>query len=136
MECQIVGTVGVRRLQTFYTKHLLVKQSTEDFALLFRRIGTELVALSVKYVDNLIQASTPDVKMRRPQATERAIRHHYNPHTRICIYRQDVQCIQSATSEVIIISLYQKTLDHITKMKACRFPIDKSTTHVGGSHHT
>lgn len=42
----------------FHTNNLRMQQSTGDFALFFRRIANQLVALSGTYVDDVIQAST------------------------------------------------------------------------------
>ena len=39
-----------------------MKQSTGDFALFFRRVADKLVALSGTYVDDVIQASSRDMK--------------------------------------------------------------------------
>lgn len=65
------GDYWYETLTQCHISRLRMKQSTGDFALLFRRIADKLVGLSGSYVDDILQAGTTQEKKRIIMEMER-----------------------------------------------------------------
>jgi hypothetical protein len=56
------GDYWSKTLSDFHAQQLRLEQATGDFALYFRRLANKLVGISSTYVDDLLQAGTPEFR--------------------------------------------------------------------------